>query len=70
MFTLETNLYLQACHQAEYIRKILQTPNKRPIFQKTGDSKGEELTDKQLLQPKHFCNVEEGRGDSSDRGPS
>lgn len=36
MFTLETNLYLQACHQAEYIRKVLQTSNKRSTFQKMG----------------------------------
>lgn len=70
MLTLETNLYLQACHQAEYIRKLLQAPDKSSSFKKTWASKGVELTDKQLLQPKNFCNAEEGRGDSSDRGPS
>lgn len=29
-----------------------------------------ELSGKQLMQPKNFCNAEEGRGDSSDHRPS
>lgn len=57
-FTLETNVYLQTCHQAEYIRKLLQTPDKSSSFTKTWNSKGVELTDKRLLQPKNFCNAE------------
>lgn len=52
------------------IHKLFQTPDKSSSFQKKWDSKGVELTDKQLLQPRNFFNVEEGRGDSLVRGPS
>lgn len=69
-FTSETNLFLQACHWAQYLRRQLQTSDKSSHFQETWDSKGMELADKQLMQPKNFCNAEKGRGDSSDHRPS
>lgn len=69
MFALETNLYLQDCHRVEYI-SYFRHPIRAPVSRKKWDSKGLELTDKQLLQPRNFCNVEEGRGNSLVHGPS
>lgn len=67
-FTLETNFYLQACQQAEYIRKQLQAPDKSSSLQTRQDSRGGELSDTQLLQTKSA--VQRREGGCSDHEPS